>query len=116
MRSHPSRVSTFVCGSRIVFTVNATSADVNGAPSCQITPLRNLNVSDLPSAEIRPFAFVGTCRQSDGIATPFSLKTKKYPMVNEERSLTSVSVESNGLRLSMSSASAHRNVPGIVHG
>src|SRR5438477_1358253 len=96
IRSQPSRVNTFVCGSRIVFTVNATSADVNGAPSCQTTPRRNLNVKDLPSAEIKPFAFVGTCRQSDGIASPLSLKTKKYPIVNEERSLTSVSVESNG--------------------
>src|SRR5947209_12200669 len=60
MRSQPSRVSTFVRGSRIVFTVKATSAEVNGFPSCHNTPWRSLNVSDFPSAEIKPFARVGT--------------------------------------------------------
>jgi hypothetical protein len=31
--------------------VNSTSADVNGLPSCQLTPLRSLKVMVLPSGE-----------------------------------------------------------------
>src|SRR5258706_15769756 len=42
----PRGCSTFqTCSSE-----NLTSADVNGCPSCHVTPLRNLNVTVLPSA------------------------------------------------------------------
>ncbi len=40
----PTRPRTSIAGSITTLCVKATSADVNGLPSCHLTPFRSLNV------------------------------------------------------------------------
>ena len=62
-----------VFGSRIRPIDALTSAEVNGSPSCQVTPVRRLKVIVLPSAEVSHLA------ARDGISLP-SLSVATRPL------------------------------------
>jgi hypothetical protein len=75
MRSNPSVLSGLYDGLLIASTVNLTSADVNGTPSCHFTPSRSFHVTSIPpSARSRtpPLSSDGTSAARSGTTFIFS--------------------------------------------
>src|SRR5947209_15461459 len=87
----------------------ATSALVNGAPSCQRTFRRRWYVTVRPSAEMPPFARVGTTAASAGTARPVRSQAISGSWISRRISLSGIDCESRGKRLCGSVAIASRS-------
>jgi hypothetical protein len=73
-RSQTPNVVAVVAGSAAYSHVNATSADVNGCPSCQTTLRFRRQTTERPSRATAPFSTLGTSCARIGTIVPSASK------------------------------------------